>query len=103
MLMCFAAGLVGVLVFLKRQSLVGETLSHAAYPGVILGVIVLGLMGTDQDAASVAILIGAFCSAWLGLGCVRLLENRFKIRPDTALCFVLSAFIGIGVTMASEV
>jgi len=34
-----AASLVGVIVFLRKQSLVGETLSHASYPGVILGVL----------------------------------------------------------------
>ena len=43
MLMCLGASLVGVIVFLRKQSLLGESLSHAAYPGVILGVILAGL------------------------------------------------------------
>ena len=36
MLMCFSAALIGVVVVLRKQSLIGEALSHAAYPGVVL-------------------------------------------------------------------
>lgn len=106
MLMCSAAGLVGVLVFLRRQSLVGEALSHAAYPGVILGVIILGVFGgayPNDWQAQVSILIGAFITAWAGLWAIHYLEQRLRVKPDTALCFVLSVFIGIGITLASEV
>ena len=44
MLMCFSAGIVGSLVFLQRRSLVGEALSHAAYPGVVLSVLAASLL-----------------------------------------------------------
>ena len=40
MLMCMAASLVGVLVFTRKRSLLGETLSHATYPGVIIAIII---------------------------------------------------------------
>ncbi len=106
MLMCSAAGLVGVLVFLRRQSLVGEALSHAAYPGIILGVIALAVFGGSFPAdwqTQVAILGGAFATAWLGLWAIHFLEQSLKVRPDTALCFILSIFIGIGITLASYI
>lgn len=47
MLMCLAAALVGVVVFLRKQSLVGEALSHAAYPGVIIGVLIAAALSID--------------------------------------------------------
>lgn len=106
MLMCFAAALVGVIVFLKKQSLLGESLSHAAYPGVIIGVISAGALSmSEQDETAVAILImaGAFLSAMIGLWAIAFLERRLRVRSDSALCFVLSAFFGIGLTLASEV
>ncbi len=106
MLMCFAAGIVGVIVFLRKQSLIGETLSHATYPGVILGVIAaasLSLTPADESLVAVAIMVGAFISALLGLMSVQFLERKLAVRSDAALCFVLSAFFGIGLTLASRI
>lgn len=106
MLMCFAASLVGVIVFLKKQSLLGESLSHAAYPGVIIGVILAGLLSLSDDQEGVIgtmIMAGAFLSSLLGLNVISFLERKVKVRSDSALCFVLAAFFGIGLTLASHV
>ena len=106
MLMCLAAALVGVIIFLRKQSLLGEALSHAAYPGVILGVLVATLFSLDdtyETEITILIMAGAFATALLGLWVIHFLESRFRIRSDSALCFVLSAFFGIGITLASHV
>lgn len=106
MLMCFSASLIGVVVFLRKQSLLGESLSHAAYPGVILGVICAGLLGFTEDQQaqlSLLIMAGAFLTALLGLGTIHFLEKKIKIRSDSSLCFVLSTYFGIGLTLASQV
>jgi len=106
MLMCLAAALVGVIVFLKKESLLGESLSHAAYPGVIIGVIIAGAAGITADQElpiAVLSMIGAFVTALIGLRAISFLEKRLSIRSDSALCFVLAAFFGIGLTLASQV
>lgn len=106
MLMCIAASLIGVVVFLRRQSLIGEALSHAAYPGVVVGVTFVGaLFGdiTTGDAIGFAMLSGAFISALVGMKLIRWLENSLKVSADAALCFVLSFFFGLGVTLASHI
>lgn len=106
MLMCLAASLVGVIIFLRKQSLLGEALSHAAYPGVIVGVIFAGMLSIDEandTAIAFLIMSGAFFSALIGLWAIHFLEIKLKIRSDSALCFVLSSFFGIGLTLASHV
>ena len=106
MLMCFSASLIGVVVFLKKQSLLGESLSHAAYPGVILGVMIAGALGLSEDQQallSILIMAGAFLSAFLGLWTIHFLEQKIRFRSDSALCFVLSTFFGIGLTLGSHV
>lgn len=106
MLMCFAAALVGVIVFLRKQSLLGESLSHAAYPGVIVGVLAAGMLSFadgEETIVSILIMLGAFFSTIAGLWAITFLERRLRVRSDSALCFVLSAFFGIGLTLASEV
>lgn len=106
MLMCLAAALCGVVVFLRRQSLVGEALSHAAYPGVVLGIAIASALSyDDSDELLIAafVLGGAFISALIGLWTIGLLERYFKVKSDAALCFVLSAFFGVGIALASHI
>lgn len=106
MFMCLSAALVGVIVFLKKQSLLGEALSHAAYPGVIFGVIIAGVLnlGEDQELSiALLVIVGAFITAFFGLFAIAFLEKRLKVPTDAALCFVLSCFFGIGITFASQV
>lgn len=106
MLMCLAAALVGVIVFLRRQSLLGESLSHAAYPGVIVGIVLSSFFVdtfTEENVVPLFVIAGAFCTALLGLWTIHFMENKLKVRTDSALCFVLSSFFGIGLTLASRV
>lgn len=104
--MCLSAALVGVVIFLRKQSLLGEALSHAAYPGVILGVVFAAMLDwNDAYTSGIPILImaGAFITALLGLWMINLLVRKVGVRSDSALCFVLSTFFGIGLTFASRV
>jgi manganese/zinc/iron transport system permease protein len=106
MLMCLSAALVGVVIFLRKQSLLGEALSHAAYPGVLIGVVFAALLGwndTYNSGIPILIMAGAFITALLGLWMINLLVRKVGVRADSALCFVLSSFFGIGLTIASRV
>lgn len=106
MLMSLSASLVGVIVFLRKESLVGETLSHAAYPGVILGILATGSLGfsaVEEWSLAIFTLIGAFLTALGGFWSVQFLQKRMHVSSDAALCFVLSTFFGVGLLLASEV
>lgn len=106
MLMCLGASLVGVIVFLRRQSLIGEVLSHAAYPGIILGTVAAGIFYVQEyEELKLALfaLAGAFITSLMGIWLISLMERRFKCSADAALCFVLSTFFGVGLTITSEV
>ena len=100
--MCLAASLAGVVLLFQRKLLISESASHAAYPGAILGVLALSVLGPQYEEFSfLAVLIGAFCSSWIGLKAVYLLERKWKVSSDAALCFVLAVFFGVGVLFAS--
>ena len=103
MLMCFSSALVGVIVFLRKRSLLGEALSHATYPGVVLSVLFMAtFFPAAHDLLALAILIGAFLTSLLGLWVIEKMERRFHVKNDAALCFVLSVFFGAGVLVASR-
>jgi len=91
-LMCLSASLVGVIAFVRQRSLVGEALSHATYPGVILG----AMLGSAYS------LVGAFVFALLGLMAMHFLQKRLRLSSDAALCAILTAFLGLGVLLASR-
>lgn len=106
MLMGLSAALIGVIAYLRKESLLGEALSHASYPGVILGAIWASMMVggySDQLWLSILSISGAFIFALLGNYLIHYLEMHWRIRPDSALCFILSLFFGIGILLASYV
>lgn len=101
-LMCIASSLMGVLIFLKKRSLLSESLSHASYPGACFGVLLFAVFFPQyEEWAFLAVLGGAFFSSLLGLKAIHWLEEKGKVQSDAALSFVLALFFGIGITLAS--
>ncbi|MCB1107090.1 MAG: metal ABC transporter permease [Chlamydiia bacterium] len=104
MLMCLASALVGTLMVVKRRSLMGEALSHAAYPGVVLSIAIGAFFLTPNNPLAILLVMGgALIFSYLGLGAIETLCNRFRIHLDAALCLILSVFLGFGVVVASHI
>lgn len=99
LLMCFASSLIGVLAYVCRKSLLGETLSHAAFPGAIIGVIISQFV--TELLSTYVLIISAFVFSLIGMTCVSIMQKRLKISEDAALCFILATFVGLGVFIAS--
>ena len=102
--MCLSSSLAGVVVLLKKRSLLGESLSHAAYPGIALGVVLLApFFSPSSEGFSLAILGCAFVSSLIGMLVIDILQKKFRVKDDAALCFVLSSFFGLGVLIVSRI
>lgn len=91
------SGALGSFAVLRRQSLLGDALSHAALPGIALGFLVAG--GKEP----VAILLGAGLTGWVGTRVVRLVVRRSRIPMDSALGMVLSVFFGLGLVLLTVI
>ncbi len=105
-LMCLSAAWVGVIAYLRKQSLLGEALSHASYPGVILGAIVCSFLFQEENSwhwVPLLGMLGAFAASLLALYAIHYLQRKQKVSVDAAMCFILSAFVGVGITMASHI
>ena len=89
----FSAGLLGCFAFLKQRSLIGDTLAHAALPGVTSAFLITG------SRSPLVVVCGAMISGFLGLWTVELLRAHTKIKEDSALAIVLSSFFALGVLM----
>ena len=100
MLLCLVAAVVGVLVFLRKRSLLGESLAHATYPGVTGAILCAGFLSLEKSLP-IVILIGAFLTALIGFWVIDRMEKKLKTSSDAALTAVLALFFGVGVTIAS--
>ncbi|HSH00140.1 MAG TPA: metal ABC transporter permease, partial [candidate division Zixibacteria bacterium] len=88
-----ASGIIGSFAFLQRKSLVGDTLAHAALPGVCLAFLLTGVK------APLPLLIGASLSGWIGALAVNVIVRRSRLKLDAALGMTLSVFFGVGVLL----
>ncbi len=91
------AGLVGSFAVLRKRSLTGDALAHAALPGVCLGYLLIG-----QRSLPV-LLLGALASGVLGIITINLLTTRTRIREDAAIGSVLGVFFGIGIALSKRI
>lgn len=87
------SGALGTYAVLRRQSLLGDAISHAALPGIAVAFMLTG------SKTPLILMIGAAIAGWLGalviLGIVRLT----RIKYDSALALVLSTFFGFGLVL----
>ncbi|RFU21880.1 metal ABC transporter permease [Geodermatophilus marinus] len=91
------AGLVGVLAVLRRRTLVGDALSHAALPGVAVAFLLAGVKDT------VSLLVGAAVAGTLAAVLVLALERSSRVRPDTAIGVVLSGSFSLGIVLLTHI
>lgn len=87
------SGVVGSYAVLRKQSLVGDVMSHAALPGIVLAFIITGVK------EQLPILIGAALSAVLAVFLINLVTGNSRIKTDSAMGMALSVFFGLGLVL----
>lgn len=90
------SGLLGTFAVLRRQSLLGDALSHAALPGLCLAYLLTG------DKSLPVLLIGAGLAGWLATLLILRIVQFTRLREDAALGIVLTTFFGFGVVLLSK-
>ena len=86
------SGGVGTFAVVRRQSLQGDAVSHAALPGVAAA---YWLGGRSE----IALLLGAAVTGWLALTLVGALTRRGRASFDSALAGALAVFFGLGLVL----
>jgi manganese/iron transport system permease protein len=84
------AGLLSCYVVLKGWSLMGDALSHAVVPGVVLAWL-----------AGIPFAIGAFAAGMLAALAMAGLRDRTPIREDAVIGVVFTGFFGLGLFLMS--
>ena len=91
------SGVLGTFAVLRKRSLLGDALAHAALPGVALA-----FMATQSKALPV-LLFGATVSGVVGVLMIQVIVNHTRIKSDAALGIVLSVFFGGGIVLLTHI
>ncbi|GGM09899.1 metal ABC transporter permease [Deinococcus aerophilus] len=79
-------------VILKGWSLMGDAVSHAVLPGVVISYL-LGL----------PFVIGAFFFGLLSVSAIGFIQSRSRVKEDTVIGVVFTALFALGLVMISKV
>jgi manganese/zinc/iron transport system permease protein len=87
------SGALGCFAVLRRQALLGESVSHAALPGIVLAFMLLG------TRAHIVLLIGAAITGWIAMLGMIAIVRMTRIKDDSAFALMLSVFFGGGLVL----
>ena len=90
------AGSVGAFAVLRRQSLQGDMVSHAALPGVAVAF----LLGGDSPAV---LILGGAAAGWVAMLLVGVVTRRSRVPFDAALGGALAVFFGLGLVLMTYI
>ncbi|WP_026314622.1 metal ABC transporter permease [Heyndrickxia acidiproducens] len=97
MLLGLASGVIGSFAYLRKQSLMGDALSHAALPGVCLAYMVTG------TKSIFFFLIGAVIAGTLATIAISYITRNTRIKQDAALGIILTVFFGVGIVLLTQI
>ncbi len=87
------SGALGSFAMLRKQSLLGDAISHAALPGIALAFLF------TLSKATLVLIIGAAIAGWIGSYFILHITQNTRIKDDSALGLVLSVFFGFGLLL----
>lgn len=92
MLIAAAAGALSCFLVLKGWALMGDAISHAVLPGIVLAYIL-----------GIPLIIGAFAAGMVCASATGYLAANSRVKPDTVMGVVFSGMFGLGVVLYRSV
>jgi len=92
LLVSISAGALSCLLVLKGWSLMGDAVSHAVLPGIVIAYLL-----------NIPMLIGAFISGMVCAISTGYLTNNSRLKEDTVMGVVFSGLFALGVAMFTKI
>src|SRR5690554_2062250 len=91
------SGVIGTYATLRKESLLGDALSHAALPGIALAFVLI------QRKELVILMLGAVLFGLIATALIQLMTRKTVVKLDSALSLVLSSFFGLGLVVLTSI
>jgi ABC-type Mn2+/Zn2+ transport system permease subunit/Mn-dependent DtxR family transcriptional regulator len=95
MLVGLACGVLGTFVVLRRMALIGDALSHAVLPGVVVAFML------THDTGALGLLIGALIAGLLTAVLINVVSRFSRTKEDSAIGIVFTALFAVGIILIS--
>ncbi|WP_286196789.1 metal ABC transporter permease [Tropicibacter sp. R15_0] len=95
-LAAMACALPGNFLLLRRQSLIGDAISHVVLPGIVVAFLVTGVITTT------AMMVGAAGAALLAVILIEAIRRLGKVEPGAAMGVVFTAMFAGGVLLLEQ-
>ena len=86
----------GNFLILKRQSLIGDAISHVVLPGIVIAFIFTGVIST------IPMLLGAAGAALVAVILIEIIKRLGKIEPGAAMGVVFTGMFALGVLILEQ-
>lgn len=94
-LVAAACSLLGSFLILRKMAMVGDAISHAVLPGIVIAYLISG------SRASFPLLVGAAVVGILTTLLIEVFQKRFKVQGDASIGVTFTMLFAIGVIMIS--
>ena len=101
-LLGIATGISGTFLYLRKNALISDAISHATLPGLGAAFLLMTVAGLDGRNL-IGLLGGSAISAALGLMIVTWLTTKTRLSQDAAIGSVLSVFFAFGVVLLTVI
>lgn len=102
MLVGITCGVLGCFVVLRRMALIGDALSHAILPGVVIALIVFGWVGASAASMPLWLLVGALGSGLATAVIINVVHRRSRTKEDSAIGIAFTAMFAVGLILISD-
>ena len=91
------SGALGCFAVLRKQSLIGDAISHCTLPGIAIAFLITNSKNIE------VLLFGALISGLLSMYLITTITSHSKLKFDSSLALVLSVLFGIGIVFLTYI
>ena len=88
--------LLGTFLVLRQMTMLGDAISHAALPGIVLAFFLTGSLGSLAAAGGAAVL------GLITVGAVEALQRSGRVRADASIGIVFTSLFALGVLLIAR-
>ena len=96
-LLGICSGVIGSFAYLRKQSLMGDALAHAALPGICVAFMITG------TKSIFVFLLGALVAGIIATFAIGYITRETRIKQDAALGIILTVFFGVGIVLLTQI
>ncbi|NNC95743.1 MAG: metal ABC transporter permease [Chitinophagales bacterium] len=95
-LVAVSASLLGVFLILRKMSMIGDAISHAVLPGIVIAFLL------TNSSSQIPMIIGASLVGVLATFLIESLHRKSKLQTDASIGIIFTFLFAVGIILVSQ-